>query len=560
MNKIWLKSYPAGVPEDITEQAQGYASLTAVLDQACERHADQYAYQCMGAALSYAEFDAHARSLAAWLQQQGVTKGDRVMLVMPNLLQYPVAILAVLRVGAVVVNANPLSTPAELGYLLANARPKAIIIADMFAHTLQNAPQHRDLPIILTTGIGDLFGGLKGPVTNFVARHVKRLVPAWSLPGTTPFKTALRQGSTLPFSAPALNHDDMACLQYTGGTTGRPKGAVLTHGNLVSNLFQAHAWVAPTSDPATQDCIVTALPLYHIFAFTANFLLFAYLGARNILIPNARDIPAMIKDLRHVRFTAITGVNTLFNALLNHKDFHKLDFSALRWTLGGGMAVQEVVARRWLEKTGKPIAQAYGLTETSPAVTINPLDSTDFNGSIGLPVPSTEVVMRDEHNGPNLGIHEQGEICIRGPQVTPGYWEDESETLIAFDDDGFFRSGDIGYMDDAGYIYIKDRKKDMILVSGFNVYPNEVEAAAVEHPDIIEAGAIGIPHERSGEAVKLFVVSRNPALTEEAVIAFCRDRLSAYKVPRVVVFRDELPRSNVGKILRRLLKDEGGDG
>src|SRR5699024_3528844 len=347
---------------------------------------------------------------------------------------------------------------------------------------------------------------------------------------------------------------DMACLQYTGGTTGRPKGAILTHGNLVSNLFQAHAWVAPTTNPDVQDCIVTALPLYHIFAFTANFLLFAFLGARNILIPNARDLTAMIRDLRHVRFTAITGVNTLFNGLLNHKAFSKLDFSALRWTLGGGMAVQEVVARRWLEQTGKPIAQAYGLTETSPAVTINPLDSTTFNGSIGLPIPSTELVIRDGHNTPDLPVNQQGELCIRGPQVTPGYWNNERETAMAFDDDGFFRTGDVGYMDEDGYVYILDRKKDMILVSGFNVYPNEVEAAAVEHPDIIEAGAIGVPHDHSGEAVKLFVVSRNPALTEADVIAHCRQRLSAYKVPRSVVFRDSLPRSNVGKILRRKLK------
>lgn len=554
MHKIWLKSYPSGVPADITDVAQAHPSLAEVLQATCRQHADRCAFQCMGAALSYRELDQHARAIAAWLQAQGIKKGDRVMLVMPNLLQYPVAIYAVLLAGGVVVNANPLATAAELGHLLDDAQPAALMIAENFAHTLQQAPQHKKVAHIIVTGIGDLLGGLKGPVTNFAVRYIKRMVPTWSLPTSTSLLTVLSQGSSLTLTPPSLGHDDMACLQYTGGTTGRPKGAILTHGNLVSNLFQAHAWVAPTLDNQAQECIVTALPLYHIFAFTANFLLFAHLGARNILIPDARDITAMIRDLRDIRFTAITGVNTLFNGLLNHKAFHQLDFSALRWTLGGGMAVQEVVARRWLERTGKPIAQAYGLTETSPAVTINPLDSTTFNGSIGLPVPSTELVIRDGHDTVNLGTHEQGEICIRGPQVTPGYWRNESETALAFDHDGFFRSGDIGYMDEDGYVFILDRKKDMIIVSGFNVYPNEVEAVAVEHPDILEAGAIGVPHERSGEMVKLFVVSRNPNLTEEDVIKHCRERLSAYKVPREIVFRDALPRSNVGKILRRKLK------
>lgn len=555
MEKIWLKHYPKGVPADITDQAASYTSLVQVFDESCRQFAHRCAYQCMGAALSYQELAEYAAALAAWLQGQGVKKGDRVALMMPNLLQYPVALYAVLRAGAVVVNTNPLYTAHELHHQLRDSGTTVVIIAENFAHTLEKAIAGTSVKRVLVTGIGDMLGGLKGVVTNLVVRHVKKMVPRWKLPDAVRFNDALREGAQLAFTAPALAHADLACLQYTGGTTGVAKGAMLTHGNLVSNLCQAHAWVVPYTHPDRQECIVTALPLYHIFAFTANCLVFLRLGAKNLLIVNARDIPGMIKELRHTRFTAITGVNTLFNALLNHPDFAKLDFSELNFTLGGGMAVQSVVAQRWLDVTGKPLAQAYGLTETSPAATINPLDKKEFTGSIGLPVPSTDIVIRDDYQH-DLALHESGEICIRGPQVTPGYWNNPEETAKAFDSDGFLRTGDIGTMDENGYVYILDRKKDMILVSGFNVYPNEVEAAAAQHPDVIEAAAIGVPNERSGETVKLFVIPRNKDLTAEQVIEHCRTLLSGYKVPKHVEFRDTLPRSNVGKILRRKLKDE----
>lgn len=555
MEKIWLKHYPKGVPADITDQASAYTSLVQVFEDACAKYADRYAYQSMGAAIRYSELDQHAMAMAAWLQSSGIRKGDRVALMMPNLIQYPVALFGVLRAGAIVVNTNPLYTASELEHQLRDSGATAIIIAENFAHTLEHVIDRTDIKHVIVTGIGDMLGGLKGIVTNLVVRHVKRMVPKWTLPDAVRFNQAIQQGSQQPFRPPILTHADIACLQYTGGTTGVAKGTILTHGNLVSNLCQAHAWVLPHTHPDKQECIVTALPLYHIFAFTANCLVFLHLGAKNLLIVNARDTPALVKELAANRFTAITGVNTLFNALLNHPDFDKLDFSELKFTLGGGMAVQEAVSRRWLNVTGKPIAQAYGLTETSPAATINPLDQKEFTGSIGLPVPSTEVVLRDDLQN-NLSLHESGEICIRGPQVTPGYWNNEAETAKVFDDDGFLRTGDIGTMNEQGYFFILDRKKDMILVSGFNVYPNEVEAAAVEHPDIIEAAAIGVPDKRSGEVVKLYVITRNKALTEADVIAHCRTLLSGYKVPKHVEFRDDLPRTNVGKVLRRQLKDQ----
>lgn len=555
MEKIWLKHYPEGVPADITEQANNYASLVQVFEEACRQYADRCAYQSLGAAISYSELDEYALALAAWLQSKGIKKGDRVALMMPNLMQYPVSLFGVLRAGAIVVNTNPLYTPYELEHQLRDSGATTIIIAENFMHTLEQVIERTQIRHVIVTGIGDMLGGLKGVVTNLVVRHIKKMVPRWTLPGTVRFNHAIQQGSQQPFQPPLLDHDDIACLQYTGGTTGVAKGTILTHGNLVSNLCQAHAWVLPHTHPDKQECIVTALPLYHIFAFTANCLVFLRLGAKNLLIVNARDIPALIKELSQTRFTAITGVNTLFNALLNHPNFDKLDFSELKFTLGGGMAVQEAVSQRWLDVTGKPIAQAYGLTETSPAATINPLDQKEFTGSIGLPVPSTEIAIRDDFQN-NLSLRESGEICIRGPQVTPGYWHNEAETAKIFDDDGFLRTGDIGYMDEQGYIYILDRKKDMILVSGFNVYPNEVEAAAVQHPDIIEAAAIGVPDARSGEVVKLYVISRNKALSEVQVIEHCRQLLSGYKVPKYVEFRDDLPRTNVGKILRRKLKDE----
>lgn len=554
-SRIWLKHYPEGVPADITEEARSYASLVQMFDKACQQHAVRYAYQSMGAAITYAELHEHVQAMAAWLQSSGVKKGNRVALMMPNLIQYPVALFAVLRAGAVVVNVNPLYTPRELEHQLRDSGADTIIIAENFAHTLQKVIDGSSIKRIVVTGIGDLLGGLKGVVTNLVVRHVKKMVPAWKLENTVRFNDALKQGARQPFTPVGLAHNDIAFLQYTGGTTGVAKGAMLTHGNIVSNVCQASAWVMPHIDPNKPECIVTALPLYHIFALTANCLVFLRLGAKNLLIVNARDIPALVKEMAANRFTAITGVNTLFNALLNHPDFKKLDFSELKFALGGGMAVQQAVSERWLQVTGKPIAQAYGLTETSPAATINPLDQREFNGSIGLPIPSTDIIIRDAGDN-RTGIGESGEICIKGPQVTPGYWQRPDETATAFDHEGYLRTGDIGYMDERGYVYILDRKKDMILVSGFNVYPNEVEAAAVQHPDIIEAAAIGVPDARSGEVVKLFVIPRRSDLTAEEVITHCRGLLSGYKVPKYVEFRDDLPRSNVGKILRRKLKDE----
>lgn len=554
MEPIWHQYYPPGVPTDISDEAKNYPSLVALFEESCARFVRHDAYISMGVKLSYGELDEASRCFAAWLQSIGVKKGDRIALMMPNLLQYPVCLFGAWRAGAVIVNTNPLYTAAELEHQLADSGAEVIVIAENFAHTLQAALPKTKVQHIVITGIGDMLGTLKGALTNFVADKVKKLVPPYSLPNARQFNDILVSGRQCGYLRPALHPEDLACLQYTGGTTGVAKGAMLTHGNLVANVCQAHTWIKSHVVDG-EECIVTALPLYHIFALMANCLTFLKLGATNLLILNPRDIPAFVKSLASVKFTAITGVNTLFNGLLNNADFANLDFSHLKLALGGGMAVQEAVAARWLETTGTPLSQAYGLTETSPAVTINPLDRRDFTGSIGLPVPSTEIAIRD-HTENDLGIGEIGEICVRGPQVTPGYWNRPDETAKVFDSDGFLRTGDIGLVDDQGYIFIKDRKKDMIVVSGFNVYPNEVEAVIAEHPDIIETAAIGVPDEHSGESVKLFVISRNPALTENEVIEYCRSKLTRYKCPRHVEFRDDLPRSNVGKILRRKLRDE----
>lgn len=553
MERIWLEHYPAGVPADIDDAAARYDSLAAIFEESCKRHGPATAYISMGVRLTYAQLDERARDFAAWLQSIGVGKGDRIALMMPNLLQYPVCLFGALRAGAVVVNTNPLYTPTELEHQLNDAGATTIVIAENFAHTLQEVLPRTPIRHVVLTSLGDMLGGLKGMLVDMVVRHVKRLIPAYRLPGAVRLKQALAQGRRAAFRPPQLTHQNLALLQYTGGTTGVAKGCMLTHGNMVANVCQAHAWVQPYL--RDKDCIVTALPLYHIFALTANCLVFVKLGASNLLILNPRDIPDFVKTLSRHRFTAITGVNTLFNALLNNSRFAKLDFSALTLTLGGGMAVQESVAQRWLQVTGTPLAQAYGLTETSPAVTINPLDKTEFTGSIGLPVPSTEIAIRDAE-GRDVPQGESGEICVRGPQVTPGYWNRPEETAKAFHADGFLMTGDIGYVDKQGYVYILDRKKDMILVSGFNVYPNEIEAVAMEHPGVKEAAAIGVPDEHSGEVVKLFVIRKNASLTEEALIKHCRSKLTGYKAPKYVEFRDELPRSNVGKILRRKLKEE----
>ncbi|MCZ4328657.1 AMP-binding protein [Castellaniella denitrificans] len=553
MERIWLEHYPEGVPADITDQAAAYASLADLFEQSCERYAGNTAYISMGASLTYAQTLDKARAFAAWLQSQGVAKGDRVALMMPNLLQYPICLFGTLMAGAVVVNTNPLYTAHELHHQLSDSGASTVVVAENFAHTLQEAMQDTQVKRVVVTSLGELLGFPKGLITDLVVRHVKKMVPAWHIPGAVRLGDALAEGARAPYHRPTLTHADLAALQYTGGTTGVAKGAMLSHGNLVSNVCQAYAWVRPYCQ-GDRECIVTALPLYHIFALTANCLTFMRLGASNLLIVNPRDIPGFVKELGKTRFTALTGVNTLFNALLNNPDFAKLDFSGLNITLGGGMAVQEAIAARWLKTTGKPIAQAYGLTETSPAVTINPLDKVDFNGSIGLPVPSTDVSVRNDNRA--MAIGESGEICVKGPQVTAGYWNRPEETAKVFDADGWLLTGDIGYMNDKGFVFLLDRKKDMILVSGFNVYPNEVEAAAIEHPGILEAAAIGVPGGASGEVVKLYVIRKDPNLTEADVIAHCRKLLTGYKVPKFVEFREDLPRSNVGKILRKELRRE----
>lgn len=549
---IWVRNYPKGVPADITEEANSYDSLVALFESSCKRYRNRTAYLSLGAKLSYDQLDTQSKHFAAWLQSVGIKKGDRVALMMPNIFQYPVCLFGTLRAGAVIVNVNPLYTPTELIHQLADAQASVIVIAENFAHTLETALPKTAIKHIVVTGIGDMLGGVKGLLANFAVRHIKKIIPAWNLPNVHRLKQVLTVGKKSNYQPPTLTHADVACLQYTGGTTGVAKGVVLTHGNLVSNVCQAHAWINPHMKDSG-ECVVTALPLYHIFALTANCLTFTKLGAANLLIINPRDTASFINDLSKTPFTAITGVNTLFNLLLNKPDFHKLDFSKLHTTLGGGMAVQEVVAARWLKLTGTPIAQAYGLTETSPAVTINPLDRTDFTGSIGLPIPSTLVSIRAT-DPIDLPQGETGEICVYGPQVTPGYWQQPEEDALVFDTDGYFRTGDIGYMDADGYIYIKDRKKDMILVSGFNVYPNEIEAVVMQHLGVQEVAAIGVPDEHSGEAVKLFVIRKDPNLTAELLIAHCRSMLTGYKVPKYVEFREDLPRTNVGKILRRELK------
>lgn len=554
MKPIWLEHYPLGVPADITDEANRYASLVDLFEASCITYAKHTAYISMGTSLSYEQLDHTSRHFAAWLQSIGVKPGDRVALMLPNMLQYPICLFGTLRMGAVAVNVNPLYTPTELLHQLADSQAETIIIAENFAHTLEIVLPGTAIKNIVVTGVGDMLGGIKGWLTNLAVKYLKKMVLPWKLPNAYRFKETLAAGKHGSYQRPTLTHDDLAFLQYTGGTTGVAKGVMLTHGNMVSNVCQAYAWVRPYLKDG-KECVVTALPLYHIFALTANCLTFIKLGASNLLIINPRDQPPFIKDLRNTPFTAITGVNTLFNLLLNNPDFTKLDFSKLRVALGGGMAVQEVVAKRWLDLTGVPIAQAYGLTETSPAVTINPLDDTQFIGSIGLPVPSTEISIRD--SGPDdLPQGESGEICIRGPQVMKGYWKRPDEDAKVFDADRFLRTGDIGYVNAQGYVFIQDRKKDMILVSGFNVYPNEVEAVAMQHPGVREVAAIGVPDEHSGEAVKLYVIRKDPTLTEAELINFCRGMLVGYKAPKHVEFREDLPRSNVGKILRRKLKDQ----
>jgi long-chain acyl-CoA synthetase len=551
MEKIWLQSYPKGVPAEI--DIDHIPSLVALFEKACQTYADKVAYISMGREITYRQLDVEAREFAGWLQSKGMKKGDRVALMMPNILQYPVALFGTLRAGCVVVNCNPLYTPRELEHQLKDSGAAAIVIVENFAHTLQQVISHTAVKHVVVTSMGEKLGGLKGAIVNFVVRRIKKMVPAWHLPGAISFKTALAQGRKSGFKTVALTQGDLAFLQYTGGTTGVSKGAMLTHANIASNVTQAYSWIKPVVREG-EEMIITALPLYHVFALTANCLTFLMIGARNLLIANPRDIPGFVKEWRKYPVTVVTGVNTLFNALLNNAEFGKLDFSTMRVTLGGGMAVQGPVAERWRKVTGVPLLQAYGLTETSPAATINPLDMNEFNGAIGLPISSTEISIRDDY-GSEVPQGQVGEICIKGPQVMKGYWQRPEETANVFYPDGSLRTGDMGYVDKQGFVFLVDRKKDMILVSGFNVYPNEVEEAVAMHPGVSDVAAIGVPDEHSGEAVKIFVVRKDPAVNERMLIAHCRSVLTGYKVPKHIEFRDDLPRTNVGKILRRALKE-----
>ncbi len=552
MEPIWLKRYPAGVPATIDPGT--YASIVEMFDAACRRHRDAPAFTCMGTTLSYGELDERSRAFAAWLQNEsGLVPGDRVALMMPNVLQYPIALFGALRAGMVVVNTNPLYTARELEHQLVDSGALAIVILENFAHVLEGVLALTRLKQVIVTAVGDLLKFPRGTLVNFVVRHVQKKVPPWSMPGSRSFADVIAAGSALPLAAVPRDPQDIAFLQYTGGTTGVAKGAVLTHRNMISNLLQAGAWIAPALPQAGGAIIITALPLYHIFSLTANCLLWTHLGAHNVLITNPRDFPGFVAELKRHKFFFISGVNTLFNALLNTPGFDKLDFSLLGITLGGGMAVQAVVAARWKKVTGCILTQAWGLTETSPAACINPCN-LDYNGSIGLPIPSTELSIRDDA-GAELPQGAIGEICVRGPQVTQGYWNRPDETEKVFFGD-WLRTGDIGRVDHEGFVYIEDRKKDMILVSGFNVYPNEVEGVAAEHPGVLEVAAVAEDDEASGEVVSLFVVRKDPALTAEELIKHCRTELTGYKVPRHIYFRTELPKTNVGKILRRALRDE----
>jgi long-chain acyl-CoA synthetase len=553
VERIWLKSYPKGVPAEI--DVNQYTSLSDMIARSCRKYRSLPAFSNMGVSLSYGDLEEQSRAFAAYLQHAaGLRKGDRVAIMLPNLLQYPVALFGALRAGMVVVNVNPLYTARELDHQLNDAGAKAIVALENFAVTLQRVLADTGVNTVITTQVGDLFWFPKSMLVNFAVKHIMRKVPAWNIPSAVGFKRVLKAGSSLAVDDPQLTHEDIAFLQYTGGTTGVAKGAVLTHGNMVANVQQAAAWMDPMTEERAET-VITALPLYHIFSLTVNCLTFMKTGARNVLITNPRDLAGFVKELGKVKFSVITGVNTLFNALLNTPGFDRLDFSNLKIAVGGAAALQRSVAEAWKATTGVPLVEGYGLSEASPAVCVNPLSDTEHSGSIGLPLPSTEVGICDDQ-GRMLAVGEEGEICVRGPQVMRGYWQRPEETAKVFTTDGWLRTGDIGRMDDKGYFYIGDRKKDMILVSGFNVYPNEVEEVVVAHDGVLEAAAIGIPDARSGEAVKLFVVKRDPELTAERILAHCRQNLAAYKVPKHVEFRDELPKTQVGKILRRALREQ----
>ena len=551
MERIWLKSYPAGVPADI-DPGQ-YRSLIELFDANIAKYRDRPAFTNMGKTMSFDELDKRSRDFGAWLQSRGLAKGARVAIMMPNCLQYPIAMFGTLRAGCTVVNVNPLYTPRELEHQLKDSGAEAIVVLENFGHVLQEVRARTPIKHVVVTSLGEMLG-VKGLIVNLVVRKVKKMVPPYDLPGAISFKQVLAEGSSKQMVTPPLSHNDIAFLQYTGGTTGVSKGAMLLHRNIIAALLQYDAWLKPAIGDQ-RAVIITALPLYHIFSLTVNCLVMMVVGGENVLITNPRDIPGFVKELAKHKYTIITGVNTLFNALLNHPDFGKLDFSSLKLAVGGGMAVQKAVAERWRQVTGTPLIEGYGLTETSPSATANPMNAGEFSGSIGVPMSSTEVVLRDDQDR-DVPSGQPGEICIRGPQVMAGYWQRPDETAKVIGKDGFLHTGDIGIMDDKGFIRIVDRKKDMILVSGFNVYPNEIEQVLAMHPGVLECAAIGVPDEHSGEVPKVFVVKKDPQLTEQDVLEHCKKELTGYKRPKYVEFRSELPKTNVGKILRRALREE----
>jgi len=552
MDKIWLKSYPEGVPAEI-DYTQ-YRSVTHLLEEAFRKYADRNAFVCMDKFMTYAELDQLSQKVGAWLQSKGLQPGARVAIMMPNVLQYPVVMAGIIRAGYTVVNVNPLYTPRELHHQLVDSGAEAIFVLENFANTVQQVVKETPVKHVVVASMGDLLGGLKGMIVNFVVRSVKKMVPAFSLPGSLTFKQVLSQGSGMTLKPAKQGQEDIAFLQYTGGTTGVSKGAMLLHRNIIANVLQNEAWLQMKGE-GEQMVFVCALPLYHIYSLTISAFMSMRTGGLSLLIPNPRDIPGFVKELAKYKVTVLPAVNTLYNALLNNAEFAKLDFSSYKLCNGGGMAVQKGVAERWLKVTGTPIIEGYGLSETSPVATANRVDIKEFTGTIGLPIPSTEVQILDDDGNP-LPLGQTGEIAIRGPQVMAGYWNRPEETAKSMTADGFFKTGDVGLMNEQGFTRIVDRKKDMIIVSGFNVYPNEVEEVVASHPGVLEVACIGVPDKNSGEAVKLFVVRKDPNLTAEQLLEFCKHELTAYKKPKYIEFRDELPKTNVGKILRRQLRDE----
>ena len=551
MERIWLKSYPPGVPAEI--EPREYGSLVELFEKSIREFGDRPAFTNMGKTIRFTELDRRARDFGAWLQAKGLAKGARVAIMMPNCLQYPIAMFGTLRAGCVVVNVNPLYTARELEHQLNDAGAEAIVILENFAAVLEQVRSRTPLKHVVITSLGEMLG-LKGLVVNLVVRRVKKMVPPYDVPGAISFKQALAEGARAQLVTAVLGHDDIAFLQYTGGTTGVSKGAMLLHRNVIAALLQYKAWLQPAME-GERPVIITALPLYHIFSLTVNCLNMMVVGGENILITNPRDIPGFVKELGKSKFTMISGVNTLFNALLNNPDFAKLDFSHLRFALGGGMAVQKMVADRWKQVTGTTLIEGYGLTETAPAATANPLNLGEYSGSIGVPMPSTDIELRDDADRP-VALGEAGEICVRGPQVMAGYWQRPDESAKVLGADGFLHTGDIGVMDAKGFIRIVDRKKDMIIVSGFKVFPNEIEQVVAMHPGVLECAVVGVPDPHSGEVPKVYVVKKDPQLTEQDILEHCRRELTGYKRPKYVEFRTELPKTNVGKILRRALRDE----